>query len=271
MALKRTSGAGLIPFGAPSSCTAARETRSHLALLKAAIGGDQTKVAHCLDEVGSTGTEPAGCRSKSKDEADYWMECYRLVLRNERWAPTKKDAIINISIMIAIARGHHQALRVLLDQAGSTWKDDTMLWEPVSFAQFHTTPMNLAVLSGNVQTVQLLLDQVWGQLLSVISKFLFIAMMHECLEIMRYLVRQATVIFKERRDAYRHFNCEVLWIAILQALFIAIEMRSRSVVKLIFQEFKRGELLFDDLHNKYLDELVQDSRSLPTVILQIFG
>ena len=266
LALKRTPGAGLIPWGAPSSCTDAEESCSrHLALLKAALRGDQTQVVQCLDEVESTGAKPDGYRSKSKDEADYWMECYRLVLRNERLAPTKKDAIINISIMFAIARGHHQALRVLLDQAGSTWKDNIMLGEPVSIAQFDTTPMNLAVLSGNVQTVQVFLFRV--QSLSVFPGFLFDAIMHERLDIVRYLVKRAKALINGAGNVHMYFR-SLLLKALYCALFTAIERLSRSVVKLIFEEFKRGELLFDNVGDGYVDQCVQDSKSLP--ILRAF-
>ena len=193
------------------------------------------------------------------------MECHRRVFCNDRLAPTKKDAFINIAILITIARGYHQALRVLLDQAGAAWKDITILSETVSIAQFDTTPMNLAVLSGCVPIVQVLLDQVQqvqGQSLSAIPGFLLNAMMHERLDIVLHLVKQAKAFVNGGGDVDRDLHC-LLIKAIPDTLLTAIERRSRSVVKLIFEEFKRGELLLDDLEDGELDKFVQDSKSLP--------
>ena len=262
LALKNTPVSGQIPFGASSSSTAARQSCSHLELLKAALRGDQTQVVQCVDEVGSAGAESAGCPSENEDENVNWMECHRRVFSsgNDKLAPTKKDAIINIAILVTIAGGHHQALRVLLDQAGPTWKNVTMLKKPVSVAQFDTTPMNLAVLSGNVHTVQVLLGQVRS--LSAFTGFLKDAMMHERLDIVLYLVKQAKALINGAEDVDRELH-RLLLQAIHCTLFTAIERRSRSVVKFIFEEFKRVELLFDDVDDRELDKFVQGSNSLP--------
>ena len=270
LALKNTPVTGPIPFGTPSSCTAAQETRSYFTILKAALRGDQTQVVQCLDKARSAGVQLASSPSENEDENVDWMECHGRVFCNDNWAPTKKDAVINIAILITIARGYHQALRVLLDQAGPAWRDVTMLREPVSIAQFHSTPMTLAVLSGCVHTVQVLLDQVQqvqGQSLSALPGFLFNAMMHERLDIVLYLVKKAKAVVNGAGDAYRDFHC-LLIEAIRYALFNAIERRSRSVVKLIFEEFKRDELQLSDSHSEFFDQLVQDSKSLP--ILRTF-
>ena len=261
LALKKTLISGLIPFGAaPSSYTAAQETRSYLELLKAAVGGDQTQVVQCLDEVRSAGVKSAGSPWENEDKNVNWMECHRRVFCNDNWAPTKKVAVINIAILLTIARGHHQALRVLLDQAGPTWKDVTMLAKPVCIAQFDATPMKLAVLRGCVHTVQVLLDQV--QSLSAFPEFLCDAMTHERLDIVRYLVKQEKALINGAGDAYRDFH-RLFLNEIHCGLFSAIEVKLGSVVKFVFEEFKRGELLFDDADDGKLDQLVQDSKSLP--------
>ena len=259
LALKKTHVSGLIPFGAPSNYTAAQETRSYLELLKAALGGDQTQVVQCLDKVGSTGVQTAGSPWENEDENVNWMECHGRVFCNDNWAPTKKDAVINIAILVTIARGNHQALRVLLDQAGPTWKDVTVLKKPVCIAQFDATPTKLAVLSGCVHTVQVLLDQV--QSLSAFPEFLHDAMMHARLDVGRYLVKKEKALINGAGDAYGDFH-RLFLKNIHCVLFSAIEVKLRWIVKFVFKEFKRGELLFDDVDDAELDQLVQDSKSL---------
>ena len=262
LALKNAPVTEVTHCGTSPSCTAAQEACGHLVLLKAALRGDQTQVAHCLDEVRSAGAEEACCRSENEDENVNWMECHRRVFCNDRLAPTKKDAFINIAILITIARGYHQALRVLLDQAGPAWKNVTMLSQPLSIVQFDTSPMNLAVLSGCAHIVQVLLDQVQGESVSAIPGFLFNAMMHERLDIVLHLVKQAKALVNGAGDVDRDLHCPLIK-AIPYTLFTAIERRSRLVVKLIFEEFKRGELLLDDSEDGELDKFVQDSKSLP--------
>ena len=268
LALKNTPVSGLIPFGSPSGSTAAQQTCSLLELLKAALRGDMTQVVQCLDEVGSAGAESAGCPSENEDENVNWMECHRRVFPsgNDKWAPTEKDAVINIAILVTIAGGHYKALGVLLDRAGPTWKNVTMLKKPVSIAQFDTTPMNLAVLGGCVTTVVVLLSHL-AEAMTALTEFLKDAMMHERLDIVLYLVRKAKFFINEGgavdRDFYR-----LLLEAIHCTLFTAIERRSRSVVKLIFEKFKREELLLDGGDNGYLDQCVQGSKSFP--ILRAF-
>ena len=258
-----TPAAWLVSCGSSSSCT--QETRSHLALLKAALQGDQTQVVQCLDEVGRTGEEPADSSSESEDEDDYCMECHRRVLVSDKRALTKKD-VINIAILLTVARGHHQALRVLLEHAGSTWKD--AVTRSMCIAQFHTTPINLAVIRGNVHTVQVLLDQVQGEFVSDFPDFLISATLHERLDIVRYLVRQAKALINVPSDACGYYDHSLLLEAIHYALFTAIERRSRSAVKLIFEEFTKEELQLSDSHSIFLDHLVQNSKSLP--ILRAF-
>ena len=262
VALERTPDTGLVPCGAQSSCTDT-QTHRHLELLKAALRGERTQVVQCLEEVGRTGAWPPGCRLESDNEHDYWKECQRRVLCYDRWASSKKDENINFAILLTIARGHHQALRVLLGHAGLTWEE--AFGKPVSIAGFHTTPMNLAVLSGCVDTVQVLLDHVHGEL-SVFSGFLFNAMMEERLDILGYLLRLAMAIINGRaRDkAYSGLLMDTIYFV----LSTAIERRSRSVVKLIFKEVKREELQLNNSHSRSLDQLVQDSKSLP--ILRAF-
>ena len=84
---------------------------------------------------------------------------------------------------------------------------------------------------------------------------------------MLYLVKQAKALVNGAGDAYRDLYC-LLIKAIPYALFSAIERQSRSVIKLIFEEFKRGELLLNDLEDEELDQCVQNSESLP--ILRAF-
>ena len=237
LALKKTHVSGWIPFGAPSNYTAAQETRSYLELLKAALGGDQTQVVQCLDEVGSAGVKSAGSPWENEDENVNWMECHGRVFCNDNWALTKKDAVINIAILVTIARGHHQALRVLLDQAGPTRKDVTVLKKPVCIAQFDATPTKLAVLSACVHTVQVLLDQV--QSLSAFLEFLHDAMMHERLDVGRYLVKKEKALINGAGDAYGDFH-RLFLKNIHCVLFSAIEVKFRSIVKFVFKEFKRG-------------------------------
>ena len=267
LALKNTPVSGQIPFGAPSSSTAAQQSCSHLELLKAALRGDQAQVVQCLDEVGSAGAESAGCPSENEDENVNWMECHRRVFSsgNDKWAPTEKDAVINIAILVTIAGGHHQALKVLIDQAGPTWKNVTMIKKPVYIAQFYTTPINLAVLSGNVHTVHVLLCQVRS--LSALTRFLKDAMRHERLDIVLYLVKLAKALINRAEDEDRELH-RMLLQAIHCTLFSAIERRSRSVVKFIFEEFKREELLLNDVDDRELDQFVQGSKSFP--ILRVF-
>ena len=194
------------------------------------------------------------------------MDCHRRVLVSDKRALTKKD-VINIAILLTIARGHHQALRVLLEHAGSTWKN--ALERPVCIAWFHTTPMNLAVLSGCVHTVQVLLsNQIQGEFVSAFSGFLYNATMHERLDIVRYLIRQAKAIINGSSGECRDHNHSLLFEAIHYALFTATERRSRSVVKLILDEFTREELQLSVSYLTLLDQLVQNSKSLP--ILRAF-
>ena len=265
LALKNTPVTGMIPIGAPSGSTAAQQTCSLLELLKAALRGDTTQVVQCLDEVGSAGAESAGCPSENEDENVNWMDCHRRVFPtgNDKWASTEKDAVINIAILVTIAGGHYKAIRVLLDRAGPTWKDVTMLKKPVSIAQFDTTPMNLVVLSGNVYTVFVLLSHLvpWR---GALTGFLKDAMRHERLDIVLSLVKQAKRFINEGGD----MDWDFLLSAIRCTLFTAIEKRSRSVVKCIFRKFKREELLLDDVGDGELDQVVQGSKSFP--ILRAF-
>ena len=268
LALKNTPVSGMIPFGARSGSTAAQQSCSHLKLLKAALRRDHYQVVQCLDEVGSAGAESAGCLSGNEDEKVNWMECHRRVFGtgNDKWASTEKDAVINIAILVTIAGGCVETLSVLLHWAGPTWKNVTMLKKPVSIAQFDTTPMNLAVLSGNVYTIVVLLSHL-GNWRGAFTGFLKDAMRHERLDIVLYLVKKAKFIINEEGDMDRDFF-GLLLRSIHFTLFTAIERRSRSVVKCIFEEFKREELLLDDVGDGELDQFVQGSKSFP--ILRAF-
>ena len=266
LALKNTPVSGMNPFGSPSGSTAAQQTCSLLELLKAALRGDTTQVVQFLDEVGSAGAESPSCPSENEDEKFNWMECHRRVFPtgNDKWASTETDAIINIAILVTIAEGQYGALSELLHWAGPTWKNVTMLKKPVSIAQLDTTPMNLAVLSGNVYTVVVLLSHLVNWRV-VLTGFLKDAMRHERLDIVLDLVRKAKFFINEGGDM-DFFG--VLLRAIHCTLFTAIERRCRSVVKYIFEKFKREELLLDDVGDRELDQFVQGSKSFP--ILRAF-
>ena len=92
-------------------------------------------------------------------------------------------------------------------------------------------------------------------------------MMHERLDIVRYLVKRSKALINGAGNVHTYF-CSLLLNALHCALFTAAERRSPSVVKLIFEEFKRGELFLDDVRDGYLDQSVQVSKSLP--ILRAF-
>ena len=67
-----TPDAWLISCGSSETCT--QETRSHFALLKAALQGNQTQVVQCLDEVESTDTKLAAVVQRAKLRMSVWTK-----------------------------------------------------------------------------------------------------------------------------------------------------------------------------------------------------